>query len=211
MMLGCVPAIIAVSFPSIPHPATKCQLMKRLLALMICMTMAVSAHSDEPKNALNFQVVSIDGDKTNLEDYRGKVVLVVNVASACGLTPQYTGLQELYEKYKDQGFVVLGFPSNQFGAQEPGTDSEIKTFCSTKYNVSFPMFSKVDVNGANAVPLYKHLTSQDAPPVGSGKISWNFEKFLIGRDGKLVNRFSPRTKPTDGEVIKAVEAQLASG
>ncbi len=183
--------------------------MKRFLTLMLCATMTYCAHAAEPSGPLDFKVPSIDGQTVNLEDYQGKVVLIVNVASQCGLTPQYTGLQSLYDQYKDQGFVVLAFPSNQFGAQEPGTEAEIKEFCSTKYNVTFPMFSKVDVNGSDAAPLYKHLTAQDAPPIGSGKISWNFEKFLIGRDGKVVNRFSPRAKPTDAEVVKAIETQLS--
>jgi glutathione peroxidase len=183
--------------------------MRYFLALLVCALMSVSARAADSNRAIDFEVRSIDGETVNLKDYQGKVVLVVNVASQCGLTPQYTELQALYEKYKDQGFVVLGFPSNQFGSQEPGTNEEIKEFCSTKYSVSFPMFSKVDVNGPDATPLYKHLTAQDAPPAGSGKISWNFEKFLIGRDGKLINRFAPRTNPTDADVVKAIETELA--
>ncbi len=183
--------------------------MKRFLALVMCATMTLSARADEADHALDFKVTSIDGETVNLEDYRGKVVLIVNVASECGLTPQYAELQSLYQQYKDDGLVVLGFPCNQFGVQEPGSDAEIKQFCSTKYSVTFPMFSKIEVNGTDAAPLYKHLTAQDAQPVGSGKISWNFEKFLIGRDGKVVNRFSPRSKPTDAEVVKAIEGQLA--
>ncbi len=158
--------------------------------------------------ALNFDVKTIDGEAINLEDYEGKVVLIVNVASKCGLTPQYNGLQSLYEKYKDKGFVVLGFPCNQFGGQEPGSEADIKEFCSSKFNVTFPMFSKLDVNGEGASDLYKYLTSKDAEPTGSGKISWNFEKFLIDREGQLVNRFSPRTTPDADELIKAIESEL---
>jgi len=185
--------------------------MKRFLALLMCVTMTVAANADESDCALDFKVNSIDGQVVNLEDYEGKVVLVVNVASECGLTGQYKGLQALYEQYGDKGLVVLGFPCNQFGGQEPGTELEIKQFCSTKYKVTFPMFAKVDVNGANAAPIYSFLTSQDAAPVGSGKVSWNFEKFLIGRDGKVINRFSPRVSPDDVELVKAVEAALAKG
>jgi glutathione peroxidase len=182
--------------------------MKRFLALAICFAMTAVTGAAEPAGALNFEVKSIDGDAVKLADYQGKVVLVVNVASRCGLTSQYAGLQDLFEKYKDKGLVVLGFPCNQFGSQEPGTESDIKQFCSTKYNVTFPMFSKVDVNGADAAPFYKYLTSQQTEPAGDGKISWNFEKFLIGRDGKVINRFSPRVSPTDAELVKAIEAEL---
>ena len=163
---------------------------------------------EEGGDALDFQVETIEGKQVDLTSYRGKVVLVVNVASRCGLTPQYTGLQGLYEKYQDDGLVILGFPCNQFAGQEPGSNREILEFCTAKYDVTFPMFSKVDVNGENATPLYKYLTSQDVKPAGTGDISWNFEKFLIDRQGKLVHRFSPRTKPTDAEVVGAIEATL---
>ncbi len=169
---------------------------------------AAKKESSEHECALNFDVKTIDGETVDLEDYEGKVVLIVNVASQCGLTPQYDGLQALYEKYQDKGFVVLGFPCNQFGSQEPGTDAEIKQFCSSKHNVTFPMFSKVEVNGKGAAELYKYLTSKDAEPAGSGKISWNFEKFLVDRDGQLVNRFSPRTTPDSAELVKAIESEL---
>ncbi len=167
------------------------------------------AVADDHECALDFKAKNIDGETVDLEDYEGNVVLVVNTASQCGLTPQYAGLQQMYEKYKDKGFVVLGFPCNQFGSQEPGSESEIKQFCSTKYSVSFPMFSKIEVNGDGADPLYKYLTSKDAKPAGKGEISWNFEKFLIDREGNLINRFAPRTKPSDEELVKAVESELA--
>jgi glutathione peroxidase len=184
------------------------------MRLFLSLALAIGAFStmvtaDDHECALDFKAKTIDGEQVDLEDYEGNVVLVVNTASQCGLTPQYAGLQELYTKYKDKGFVVLGFPCNQFGSQEPGSDSEIKTFCSTKYNVSFPMFSKVDVNGDEAAPIYKYLTSKDVKPAGKGEISWNFEKFLIDREGNLVNRFAPRTKPDDGELVKSIESQLA--
>ena len=158
--------------------------------------------------SLDFKMKSIDGEMVDLEDYEGNVVLIVNTASQCGLTPHYAGLQDLYSKYKEKGFVVLGFPCNQFGRQEPGTEAEIKEFCSTEYKVTFPMFAKIDVNGDDAAPLYKKLTSQDVKPTGKGKISWNFEKFLIDREGNLVNRFSPRTTPDDAELVKAIEGEL---
>lgn len=185
--------------------------MKRLFALMLCAAMTMTAGAAEPRGALDFKVASIDGQTVDLEKYQGQVVLIVNVASRCGLTPQYAELQSLYEQHKDQGLVVLGFPCNQFGGQEPGTEAEIQQFCSTNYNVSFPLFSKLDVNGPAAAPLYQYLTAQDVEPAGSGKISWNFEKFLIGRDGKVVQRFSPRTKPSDPKVVEAIKTQLAKG
>lgn len=185
--------------------------MKRLFALMLCAAMTMTAGAAEPRGALDFKVTSIDGQAVDLEKYQGQVVLIVNVASRCGLTPQYAELQALYEQHKDQGLVVLGFPCNQFGGQEPGTEAEIQQFCSTNYNVSFPLFSKLDVNGPAAAPLYQYLTAQDVEPAGSGKISWNFEKFLIGRDGKVVQRFSPRTKPSDPKVVEAIKTQLAKG
>ena len=158
--------------------------------------------------ALDFRMKSIDGKMVDLEDYEGNVVLIVNTASQCGLTDHYGGLQELYSKYKDKGFVVLGFPCNQFGRQEPGSESEIKQFCSTEYGVTFPMFAKIEVNGDGASPLYKKLTSQDVKPAGKGEIGWNFEKFLIDREGQVVNRFAPATKPDDAGLVKAIESQL---
>jgi len=183
------------------------------LALMMAfgtpMTFAEPTQTANHECALNFEMKNIDDQAVDLEDYEGQVVLIVNTASKCGLTPQYAGLQQLYEKYQDQGFVILGFPCNQFGGQEPGTADEIKQFCSTKYDVSFPMFGKIDVNGEGAAPLYQYLTSQDVKPAGKGKISWNFEKFLIDRNGQLVNRFAPRTKPTDADLVQSIEAELA--
>jgi glutathione peroxidase len=149
----------------------------------------------------------IDGKPTSLEPYKGKVLLVVNVASKCGLTPQYAALESLYQKYKDKGLVVLGFPCNQFGNQEPGSTAEIKEFCSSKYQVTFPMYDKLEVNGANRHPLYAALAGKDSP--FAGDIKWNFNKFLIGRDGKILKRFEPRTTPDAAEVVSAIEAALA--
>ena len=155
----------------------------------------------------NFTLSSIDGNPTPLSTYKGKVILLVNVASRCGYTPQYSALESLYEKYKDQGLVILGFPANNFGAQEPGTNAEIKNFCSTKYNVSFPMFSKVSVKGADTTPLYQFLT-QKANPAVAGEIKWNFTKFLVDRNGHVVARFEPAVTPDSPEVIAAVEKLL---
>ncbi len=181
-----------------------------LLVGALAMTAASSyaADSDDHECALNFKMNTIDGKEVDLEQYEGKVVLIVNVASKCGLTRQYEGLQELYTTYKDKDFVILAFPCNQFGGQEPGTEAEIKEFCTSKFSVTFPMFAKIDVNGDTATPLYKYLTAKDTKPAGQGKITWNFEKFLIDRDGQLVGRFSPRTAPSDATLIKAIEAQL---
>ena len=155
----------------------------------------------------DFSLPSINGQPTSLSSYKGKVILLVNVASKCGFTPQYSALESLYEKYKDQGFVILGFPANNFGFQEPGTDAEIKKFCSLKYNVTFPMFSKVSVKGDDTTPLYQYLT-QKANPSVTGDIKWNFTKFLVDRNGKVVARFESPVKPDSPEVVEAVEKLL---
>jgi glutathione peroxidase len=154
-----------------------------------------------------FTLNSIDGKPAPLADYKGKVVLLVNVASQCGYTPQYTPLEAIYQKYKDQGFVILGFPANNFGAQEPGTNEEIKTFCTRKYSVTFPMYSKISVKGADQAPLYSYLTTQTEPGI-SGEIKWNFTKFLVDKNGKVVKRFEPAVTPDSAEVTSAIEAQL---
>ncbi len=150
----------------------------------------------------DFTMKSIDGQPSALSQYKGKPVLVVNVASQCGYTPQYRGLEALYRKYKAQGLVVLGVPANNFGAQEPGSDAEIKTFCSRTYNVSFPLLSKVSVKGGDMVPLYGFLTQT------GGDVKWNFTKFLVGKDGKVVQRFEPSVDPESPQLVKAVEAAL---
>ncbi|MBI3882508.1 MAG: glutathione peroxidase [Verrucomicrobia bacterium] len=149
----------------------------------------------------------IDGKDTSLKPYQGKVVLVVNVASKCGYTPQYKGLEAIYQKYKSRGFVIAGFPCNQFGKQEPGTNEEIKTFCSSKYSVTFPMFDKLEVNGPGRHPLYVQLAGPSSP--FPGDIKWNFNKFLIGRDGKIIKRFDSKATPEGPEISKAIEAVLA--
>jgi glutathione peroxidase len=159
-------------------------------------------------SVLDFTLNSLDGKPAPLADYRGKVVLIVNVASRCGYTPQYTGLEKIYEKYKDQGFVILGFPANNFGGQEPGTNEEIKTFCSSKYQVTFPMYSKVSVKGADATPLYQFLTDKKSNPATGGEIEWNFTKFLVDRSGKVIARFEPAIEPESSGVTGAIEKAL---
>ena len=165
------------------------------------------AASLSASNIYNFSLPSIDGKPMPLSEFKGKVVLMVNVASQCGYTPQYTGLEALYEKYKDQGLVILGFPANNFGAQEPGTNEEIKTFCSRKYNVTFPMYAKVSVKGDDQTPLYKYLTTE-ADPSHSGDVKWNFTKFLVDRNGNVVQRFESAVTPDSPEVTGAVEKLL---
>ncbi|HSN01195.1 MAG TPA: glutathione peroxidase [Rudaea sp.] len=154
----------------------------------------------------DFSAKTIDGDEQKLSAYRGKTVLVVNVASKCGFTPQYKGLEALYEKFKDKGLVVLGFPCDQFGHQEPGDENEIKNFCSLNYDVKFPLFAKIEVNGANAHPLYKYLKAQAKGLLGSESIKWNFTKFLIDKDGKVMTRYAPVDTPE--KIEKDVAAAL---
>jgi glutathione peroxidase len=172
--------------------------MTKLLGVLIMSSTLFAASS-----IYEFNMNSIDGKPAPLADLKGKIVLVVNVASRCGFTPQYTGLQALYEKYKAQGFVVVGIPANNFGGQEPGTNEEIKTFCSSKYNITFPMYSKVSVAGDNKAPLYDYLTG-----TGGGEVKWNFTKFLVGRDGKVISRFESKVTPESAELVSAVEKAL---
>ncbi len=158
------------------------------------------------KTAYDFEVKDIEGKPTPLSQYKGKPLLIVNVASRCGYTPQYEGLQKLHETFGPKGLVVMGFPCNQFGAQEPGTESEIKDFCSLTYDVNFPMFAKVDVNGPDAAPLYEFLKSSAPGLLGTEAIKWNFTKFLVDRSGKVVHRYAPQTKPE--ELVKDLEAVI---
>ena len=152
----------------------------------------------------DIDIVTINGQRQKMDLYRGKTLLIVNVASQCGFTPQYTGLQALYDKFNDRGLVVLGFPCNQFGQQEPNGEAEIERFCTTNYGVTFPMFEKIDVNGANAHPLYKYLKSEKPGILGTEAIKWNFTKFLVGSDGTILKRYAPSDKP------EAIEADLAA-
>ena len=158
---------------------------------------------------LKHEMKSLTGKKVDLGKYKGKVLLVVNVASQCGATPQYKPLEALHEKYNEKGLAVLGFPCNQFEAQEPGSDEDVADFCQKNYGVKFDMFSKVDVNGDKAADLFKQLTSKEAFPKDSGKVNWNFEKFLISKEGKVVGRFRTGVEPDSEEVVKAIEAELA--
>lgn len=151
---------------------------------------------------------TLDGRSTSLREHQGKVLLIVNVASRCGFTPQYEGLESLYKKYRDQGLVILGFPCNQFGAQEPGSETEIQSFCSLTYGVSFPMFSKIEVNGPGTHPLYQALKTSKKGLLGSTGIKWNFTKFLVDRSGKVVDRFGPMTKPE--ALTQAIESLLSA-
>ena len=155
------------------------------------------------------EATTIDGTVQPLEDYSGQVLLIVNVASECGFTPQYAGLESLYRKYKDRGFTVLGFPSNQFGQQEPGAETEIKAFCERNYGVTFPMFAKIDVNGDDAHPIYRYLKSSAKGVLGTESIKWNFTKFLVARDGTVLDRFASRDTPEDIErhVLAALAAE----
>jgi glutathione peroxidase len=156
----------------------------------------------------DFTAQTIDGNEQSLRDYAGKVMLVVNVASQCGLTPHYAGLQELYQNFRDRGLVVLGFPCNQFGAQEPGSEAEIKQFCETRFGVTFPMFAKIDVNGPGRHALYTYLTGQATQPDGPGDIQWNFAKFLVDRSGNIAARFAPQTAPVSEEIVAVIEKIL---
>jgi glutathione peroxidase len=189
---------------------------KIVFTLMAGVTLigCLSSHATEKEEkkmpkALSFTMKSLDGKDVDLKKYQGKVVMIVNVASKCGLTPQYEQLQALHEKHAKDGLAILGFPCNQFLSQEPGTAEEIKEFCRVKYGVAFDMFAKIEVNGDSACDLYKYLAALDTKPVGSGKISWNFEKFILNRNGEVVARFAPRTKPDDPEVLKVIKEELA--
>jgi glutathione peroxidase len=156
----------------------------------------------------DFKVADIDSNDVNLADYKGKVLLIVNVASKCGFTPQYKGMENIYRQYKDKGFEILAFPSNDFMGQEPGTNEQIKTFCQLNYQVSFPLFAKISVKGKDIHPLYKFLTEKSTNPKFAGGITWNFNKFLIDRNGNIVNRFGSRAEPQSPEVIKSIEDAL---
>lgn len=181
----------------------------RKLSLMLLFTIAAAIAGAQAHSIYDFTMKSIDGQPVSLNSYHGKVVLLVNVASRCGFTPQYTGLESVYEKYKDRGLVIVGVPANNFAQQEPGTNEEIKKFCSTKYNVSFPMMAKVSVLGDDETPLYRFLTDKSTSPKVAGDIKWNFTKFLFDRNGNPVARFEPAVTPDSPEVTAAIEATLS--
>lgn len=180
--------------------------MKKIFLLLAMMGTTLMATD---KTVFDFTLNSIDGQPTPLASFKGKVVLLVNVASRCGYTPQYAGLEALYEKYKDRGFVIVGVPANNFGGQEPGSNEEIKTFCTAKYHVTFPMMAKVSVKGSDITPLYAFLTDKAANPATGGEIGWNFTKFLIGPDGKVTARFDSKVAPDSKEINSAIEKTLA--
>src|SRR6202163_2851781 len=179
--------------------------MLRILTLLSLVAAVMFAAS----SVYDFTLNSIDGKAVPLADFKGKVVLLVNVASKCGYTPQYTGLEKLYEQYKDRGFVIVGVPANNFGSQEPGTNEEIKTFCSRNYNVTFPMMSKVSVKGTDTTPLYQYLTDTSANPKTGGEIKWNFTKFLVDKKGNVTARFESAVTPDAADLVKAIEQALA--
>jgi glutathione peroxidase len=181
--------------------------MSRLAIPFLAALALLALGAGSPDSVYEFSLPRIDGKPESLSAYRGKVLMLVNVASKCGNTPQYEGLESLYEEYRDRGFVVLGFPANDFGRQEPGTNEEIAEYCRATWGVEFPMFEKISVRGEDQHPLYAFLTSQPAP-IG-GEIRWNFQKFLVDREGRVVERIAPGTQPRDAEVVRRIEALLA--
>jgi glutathione peroxidase len=188
--------------------ATPCMFSGMKISMLLFALLLLQVVSVQAADTLyDVPLKDIDGQPTSLKAYKGKVLLVVNVASKCGYTPQYAGLEALQEKYKDKGLSVLGFPCNQFGGQEPGTNEEIKQFCSSKYQVTFPLFDKIEVNGPHRHQLYTVLAGEGSP--FPGDIKWNFSKFLIGRDGKILKRFESKVKPDSPELVQAVETALA--
>lgn len=180
--------------------------MKRFFILMVLLGTTLMAAE---RTVHDFTLNTIEGQPAPLSAYKGKVLLLVNVASRCGFTPQYTALESIYEKYKDRGFVIIGIPANNFGGQEPGSNQEIKTFCTAKYHVTFPMMSKVSVKGSDITPLYQFLTDKNLHPQTGGEIGWNFTKFLVGADGKVLARFDSAVEPDSPEVTTAIEKALS--
>ncbi len=181
-------------------------MIKYLILLLLILTIQPSAKEHTMQSIYDFKVKTIEGKETTLETYKGKVMLIVNVASKCGYAPQYEGLEALYEKYKEQGLVILGFPCNQFASQEPGSEAEIQNFCRVNFGVTFPMFAKINVNGEQTHPLYRYLKSQQPGFLGSESIKWNFTKFLVDEEGKVIDRFGSATKPRSLE--EAIEKLL---
>ena len=194
------------------HPTVIARIAPFVLAALASALCAAMASAQEPAKAdsvLKFTAKDIDGKPVDLARYKGEVLLIVNTASKCGNTPQYKGLETLFEKYKPKGFEVLAFPANEFGKQEPGSNADIKTFCSTTYDVTFPLFSKVVVKGKGIDPLFEYLTSPETDPEFAGEIGWNFAKFLVNRKGKVIARFKPGENPESPKIVAAIEAALA--
>lgn len=179
--------------------------MKTAVIFLFLMALGMNGHV--PESIYEFKAENIDGKTISLDEYKGKTILIVNVASKCGYTPQYEGLQALYQTYRDEDFVILGFPANNFNGQEPGTDKEIKQFCTLEYGVDFPMFSKISVKGDDQSELFTYLTSLDNPDF-TGEIKWNFEKFLISKEGNLLRRFRSKAKPQSEEIVSAIKLEL---
>lgn len=185
-----------------------------MMAAMACVVLAgarftAADEAAKPKSVLDFTVNDIDGKPVALSKYKGKVLLIANTASKCGHTPQYAAMQKLHEKYHDKGLAILAFPANEFGKQEPGSNEQIKEFCTSKYSVDFDLFSKIVVKGEGQAPLYQFLTSKEGSGDNAGEIKWNFTKFLVSREGKVIARFEPKVKPDDAQVIEAIEKELA--
>jgi len=181
-------------------------MLNRVLPIAFSIVIAGCAQAVEVPESLNLKVPAIDGKEVDLSQYKGKVILFVNVASECGYTAQYRGLQKLYADNKDAGLVIIGVPSNEFGGQEPGKDAEIAKFCDLNYKVTFPLLAKTKVNGADATPIYRYLTAKANGH--AGEVKWNFEKFLVGRDGKIVGRFKSDVEPDSAELTKAIKVEL---
>jgi len=192
----------------LPRPAKEIPMRSLFVAAFALVAVSTLTAADKVPAVLAFEMESIEGKKVPLSKYQGKVVLFVNVASKCGNTPQYKELQELHEKYGSQGLAIVGVPANEFGKQEPGSNDQIKEFCSAKYKVTFDMLGKVVVKGDGMTPLYQYLTSKETNPKFAGPVSWNFEKFLVGKDGEVIGRFTPKTKPNDPKVIDSIETAL---
>jgi glutathione peroxidase len=182
-------------------------MFKKSLFILLMMTLSVFSKEPTMQTIYDIGVETIDGESFKMARYKGKTLLIVNVASKCGFTKQYAGLERLYKAYKDQGFVVLGFPCNQFANQEPGTEEEIQTFCSVNFGVTFPLFKKIDVNGENTHPLYRYLKEEQTGILGTEAIKWNFTKFLVDKEGNVVERFGSSTKPEEltGEIEKLLK------
>src|SRR5690349_9699557 len=200
---------LSTGTPTVFHRAAILLLLA--VAFYACVPRAVPADEParKPGSVLDFRVNDIDAKAVDLSRYKGEVLLIVNTASQCGYTPQYKGLEAIFEKYKGKGFEVLAFPANEFGHQEPGTDAEIKSFCSSNFNVSFPLFSKIVVKGEGIHPLYRFLTDAETDPKFAGAIPWNFAKFLVDRKGEVIARFQPDDEPESEKVTRAIEAALA--
>ena len=182
--------------------------LSQIVWILVIMASVACSERNKMNTLYDINVDTINGKSILMDEYKGKTILIVNTASRCGFTGQYEGLQTIYEKYKDQGLIVLAFPSNNFMGQEPGSNESIANFCSTRFNITFPIFAKIDVKGKNQHPLFKWLTSKETNPSFNGGITWNFNKFLISPEGEIINRFGSRTKPDNNKIVDAIEQSL---